>query len=179
LAKKTKQDWFNIAYECLIESGVEAIAAEKLASKLGVSRGSFYHHFGSKQGFHRALLEDWFEKNTLRINQLNHGKPIEDKITSLTNFAWALPHKIEVAIRAWALYDELAKEYQIKTDQIRINYLTELFAEKYSSEKAGEAAKVLFYSFVGLQNRQPMPSKYEFNQFQTVISRVVQSYLDF
>jgi len=81
-----------------------------------VNRGSFYHPFGNRQGFHKTLLEDWLQINTMRIHELNKGKFTTEKLKRLKDFAWVLPHKIEVAICAWALYDDLAKEYQIKTD---------------------------------------------------------------
>jgi len=177
MARKTKQDWYAIAYSSLIESGVEAISAEKLATKLGVSRGSFYHHFGSRQGFHKALLENWLQLNTMRINELNQGKSATEKLRGLKDFAWALPHKLEVAIRAWSLYDEQAREYQIKTDHIRLAYLTDLFEEKYNKTKAKKAAEVLFYSFIGLQNRQPAPSSDEFHSFKDQINQVLEHYL--
>ena len=178
MARKTKQDWYDVAYSSLIEFGVEAISAEKLAAKLDVSRGSFYHHFGSRRGFHQALLENWLQINTLRIRELNKGKSATEKLKGLKDFAWVLPHKIEVAIRAWALYDDLAKEYQIKTDKIRLAYLTDLFKQKYNKTKASKAAEVLFYSFIGLQNRQPMPGDVEFQQFQRLINEILENFLN-
>jgi len=176
MARKTKQDWYDIAYQGLIESGVEAISAEKLATKLGVSRGSFYHHFGSRRGFHEALLENWLQINTLRIHEFK-SKSTMEKLKGLNDLAWGLPHKIEVAIRAWALYDDFAKEYQIKTDQIRLAYLTDLFKQKFSQTKATKAAEILLYSFIGMQNRQPMPSEKEFQQFQRLINDILEEVL--
>ena len=177
MSRKTKQDWYDIAYQGLIESGIDSLSAEKLASKLGVSRGSFYHHFGSCEGFYKALLENWLQRNTMQIDQLNQGKSASEKIQGLKEFAWALPHKIEVAIRSWALYDDLAKKYQIKTDEIRLDYITELFEAKYEKTKARKAAKVLFYAFIGIQNRQPLVTKNEINSFSLLINEVIESYV--
>jgi len=178
LSRKTKQDWYDIAYQGLIESGIEALSAEKLASKLGVSRGSFYHHFGSCEGFHKELLENWLQRNTLQIDQLNQGKSDSEKIQGLKEFAWALPHKIEVAIRSWALYDDLAKEYQIRVDKKRLDYITSLFEAKYERARAKKAAEVLFYAFVGIQNRQPMMTENQINSFSQLINEVIDGYLN-
>lgn len=178
MSRKTKQDWYEIAYQGLIESGVEALSAEKLATKLGVSRGSFYHHFGSCERFHQALLENWLQRNTLQIDQLNEGKSASEKIQGLKDFAWALPHQIEVAIRSWALYDDLAKRYQIKTDQIRLDYITELFEAKFEKVKAKKAAEVLFYSFIGIQNRQPIATEDQITSFSQLINEVLENYLN-
>jgi len=177
MARKTKQDWFDVAYAGLLDSGVGALSAEKLAAKLGVSRGSFYHHFGSCEGFYHALLDNWVEQNTLRIKQLNEGKSPPEQITGLSEFAWSLPHKIDVAIRAWALYDDLAKEYQDKTDELRLNYLTHLFEQEYGKDRALKAAEVIFYAFIGMQNHNPAPSDEKFQQFHSLIGKLVESYL--
>ena len=178
MSRKTKQDWYDIAYQGLIESGIESLSVEKLASKLGVSRGSFYHHFGSCEGFYKELLEHWLQRNTMQIDQLNQGKSASEKIRGLKEFAWALPHKIEVAIRSWALYDDLAKEYQIKTDKIRLDYITGLFEAKYDKTKAKKAAEVLFYAFIGIQNRQPLVTKNEIASFSRLINEVIENYLN-
>lgn len=177
MAKKTKKDWFEVAYKALTKSGVDAISAEKLAQQLGVSRGSFYHHFGSKEGFHRDLLEDWLQRNTYQIKTINEGKSDEERLKRLTEFAWALPHEIEVAIRAWALYDELAKEYQIKNDRLRLKYTCQLFEAVVGKDKAYELAQVLYYSFIGLQNRQPAATIKEIDTFKKSLNSVLESYL--
>jgi len=177
LSRKTKQDWYKVAYQALIESGVTALSAENLASRLDVSRGSFYHHFGNCEGFYRELLENWLQRNTMQINQLNQNKSTSEKIQGLNDFAWALPHELEVAIRSWALYDDVAKEYQIKTDQIRLDYIAKLFTDKYGKEKARKAAEVLYYSFIGIQNHQPMVTHKDIQSFSHLINDVIQSYL--
>jgi len=178
LSRKTKHDWYEVAYQALIKSGVDALSVENLASKLGVSRGSFYHHFGSCEGFYRELLENWLQRNTMQIDRLNQDKSASEKIQGLNDFAWALPHELEVAIRSWALYDDIAKEYQIKTDQIRLDYITQLFAQKYGKDKARKAAKVLYYSFIGIQNHQPMVTNEEVRSFSQLINDVIQNYLE-
>lgn len=177
MAHKTKQDWLDVAYSSLLEFGVESLSAEKMAAKLGVSRGSFHHHFGSRKGFHHALLDDWVEQNTLRIKRLNEGKTPFEQIVGLSDFAWSLPHKIDVAIRAWALYDDLAKEYQEKTDKLRLDYLTHLFEQEYGKERARKAAEIIFYTFIGMQNHDPDPSDEKFRQFHSLIGKLVESYL--
>jgi AcrR family transcriptional regulator len=41
----TRQDWIDAALEALETGGVPAVAVEPLASRLGVTKGSFYWHF--------------------------------------------------------------------------------------------------------------------------------------
>src|SRR3546814_3926398 len=46
-------DWAQAALEQIAEQGVLAVAVEPLARRLGVTKGSFYWHFPSRE----ALLE--------------------------------------------------------------------------------------------------------------------------
>ena len=39
---KTRDDWISAALAALAEGGIEAVKVERLAARLGVSKGSFY-----------------------------------------------------------------------------------------------------------------------------------------
>ncbi|MEV0081899.1 TetR/AcrR family transcriptional regulator [Saccharopolyspora sp. NPDC050642] len=41
-----KQDWLDAGLEILADQGVPALTIDRLATKLGLTKGSFYHHFG-------------------------------------------------------------------------------------------------------------------------------------
>lgn len=47
------------AYRAIAEGGVAAVAVEPLARRLGVSRGSFYWHFGDRGSLVEAVLARW------------------------------------------------------------------------------------------------------------------------
>ena len=51
--------WVTAATDALERGGVEAIAIAGLARELGVTRGSFYWHFGSRDELLAAVLERW------------------------------------------------------------------------------------------------------------------------
>jgi AcrR family transcriptional regulator len=53
------QDWINFALRTLAHEGFDAMKADVLARKLGVSRGSFYWHFSDLDGFHARVIEHW------------------------------------------------------------------------------------------------------------------------
>ena len=42
-------DWAQAALEQIAEQGVAAVAVEPLARRLGVTKGSFYWHFPSRE----------------------------------------------------------------------------------------------------------------------------------
>ena len=52
-------DWERAALDALAECGVSAVAVESLARRLGVTKGSFYWHFSSREALLTAALERW------------------------------------------------------------------------------------------------------------------------
>src|SRR5690606_16538900 len=53
------EDWAQAALELIAEQGVAAVAVEPLARRLGVTKGSFYWHFPSREALLVAALERW------------------------------------------------------------------------------------------------------------------------
>lgn len=56
MKKLTRDDWIEAGLKTLDLEGYTAISGERLARRLNVTRGSFYHHFRSREDFMRALL---------------------------------------------------------------------------------------------------------------------------
>ena len=52
-------DWARGALDLIAEEGVAAVAVEPLARRLGVTKGSFYWHFPSREALLKAALERW------------------------------------------------------------------------------------------------------------------------
>lgn len=53
------EDWLRAAFDMLVEQGLGAIAIEPLARRLGVTKGSFYWHFKTRDDLLAAMLEQW------------------------------------------------------------------------------------------------------------------------
>jgi AcrR family transcriptional regulator len=52
-------DWALAALDLMADEGVAAVAVEPLARRLGVTKGSFYWHFPSREALLKAALERW------------------------------------------------------------------------------------------------------------------------
>ena len=53
------EDWELAALQLIAEQGVGALAVEALARRLGVTKGSFYWHFRTREALLQAALERW------------------------------------------------------------------------------------------------------------------------
>ena len=56
-SRLSAEDWAQAALDLIAEQGVGAVAVEPLARRLGVTKGSFYWHFPSRDALLQAALE--------------------------------------------------------------------------------------------------------------------------
>jgi len=59
VSRKDPTDWVDAALQAVEEGGLPAVAVEPLARRLGVTKGSFYHHFADRRALVRATLAEW------------------------------------------------------------------------------------------------------------------------
>src|SRR5690606_36795768 len=59
VGRLSADDWAQAALDVIAEQGVAAVAVEPLARRLGVTKGSFYWHFPSRDALLQAALERW------------------------------------------------------------------------------------------------------------------------
>jgi len=99
--------YFTTAMDLLAAHGPAELKIGTLCGALGVTSGSFYHHFDGWSGFVRGLLEFWEVEQTARIVALTQSAtddPVE-RLDVLKRLAVDLPHAAEAAIRSWAALD--------------------------------------------------------------------------
>ena len=60
----SRKDWLDEALRALETEGIGGVRILRLATRLGVTRGSFYWHFENRDELLHALLEHWVELST-------------------------------------------------------------------------------------------------------------------
>jgi AcrR family transcriptional regulator len=119
----TRDHWIAAGFDTLDHEGYSAVSAERLARRLSVTRGSFYHHFRSREDFVRALLAQWESDYTDRmLEYAAEGSSLEDVLTRYLAIAEEKRPGREIAIRAWARRDPLVAEYQSRVDNTRLSF---------------------------------------------------------
>lgn len=116
----TKEQYYDTALDVLAELGFKGLNIGLLCKRLGVTSGSFYHHFGSWQGFVAALLEFWEGRQitVLRDQSFGSSGPGDD-LEMLISLTLNLNHGAEAAIRAWSRNDETVRVVQKRVDDSR------------------------------------------------------------
>lgn len=130
MKKLTKKAWFEQGFNILKATGAADLTIEHLTKKLNITKGSFYHHFKSRNDYFEKLLAFWEKKQTFDIIEIRkQEKTFKDINETLLKLSKAnMDPEIEVAIRAWALRDPLARTFQERIDRQRIGFLRGMFS---------------------------------------------------
>jgi AcrR family transcriptional regulator len=151
MARTTQRDWLDTGLRLLAEVGADGLTIEALTAALGVTKGSFYHHFRRFQDFKLALLALVEREGTLEIlAPLEAAPPGIAALHRLIDAVAAGPWRVEAAVRAWALQDEDVRACQARIDARRLAYLRALCTALSGDDGRAQAmADVLYALYVG------------------------------
>jgi len=147
----TRADWLDTAMEVLVKDGINSVTVDELASRLDITRGSFYHHFKNREDLSHEMLEYWARKWTIDIREDVAALKL-DGYQALRALGHLIHHRggsvHDVAVRAWAHHDPLAMSIVRKVDKIRLEFITEQFREMGFDgvELENRSRLFLFYS---------------------------------
>ncbi|MFW6599262.1 TetR/AcrR family transcriptional regulator [Propionibacteriaceae bacterium Y2011] len=124
--------WLDEGIEVLVEEGSAGVRIDRLAARLGLSKGSFHHHFAGADGFKKDLLdhvEDILTSSLQQAIDAARGEPTARRILmGLIEMVTASDDQVyrprlEIALRAWALADVDAARTQERVDAARVGAL--------------------------------------------------------
>jgi AcrR family transcriptional regulator len=175
MARKIKEDWLKAGFILLSEAGEAGLTIDALISRMGVTKGAFYHHFNNRLAYSEALLSFWEQEMTQQvIDQSNIESTAKDRIKRLTSITTRASNpSLEVAIRAWALRDPLVRGYQERVDKKRKAYcifLSEGLTENMSDAKM--LGELIFIVFVGAQQTIPAIKGERLEELYTQLQRM-------
>jgi AcrR family transcriptional regulator len=162
----SKQDWLTEGLAILAHRGDHALTIEELCTRLGLTKGSFYHHFKGMRAFKAALLAHFESEWTTRFIDLVEGDAdlsAEQKIAHLLDAVEATGSpEPEVTIRIWAQRDPQARTALEQVDAIRVGYARALLRETgLAEDDADRRARTLGLIVIGADFAVPRPSAAE------------------
>jgi AcrR family transcriptional regulator len=173
----TREEYFGTAMSMLAGEGHGALKIGALCKRLGVTTGSFYHYFGSLDGFVDALLEYWEREQTIRLVQLARVPvdPVE-RVHRMKELALTLPHDAEAGIRGWSKSNTAVAVAQKRVDTEREEALRDVIGGIVpNGPKAELLALIGITLLVGLQQwRTPINLRevaQVFDEFEAVLTK--------
>ena len=157
--------YFDAAFAILAEDGPSGLTIAALCDRLGVTKGSFYHHFDDMAGFVTLLLDHWRSEHATRLIALSESiADPSERYDLLEGIAVGLPHGTEAAIRAWSWSDDDVAAAQHAVDQDRLVHLTRSgMAAGRDPHEAELLARISLSVLIGLQQleRPVRPGTFE------------------
>ncbi|HKY93266.1 MAG TPA: helix-turn-helix domain-containing protein [Nevskiaceae bacterium] len=153
--KVPAEGWVNAARVALIEEGISAVKIDRLAQRLKVSRGGFYHYFKTPRAILEALLHDWQRHNHFVPDPLDTST-VQATLASFRQLTDNLVHErgfdpqYDLAIREWARISQPVADVVHAVDEQRIDALRRLFAGfGYKPKDALIRARVMYWHQIG------------------------------
>ncbi|MFF0545145.1 TetR/AcrR family transcriptional regulator [Nocardia thailandica] len=176
----TKEQYFDTALTVVAEFGFRGLNIGMLCRRLGVTSGSFYHHFGSWQGFVDALLDDWENRQMIQLRALDVGTADpEHDVRALSELARALPHGAEAALRAWAANDPTVGATLTRVDDSRRRTLRRVIGGVVRDQTAaGTVTDLGMAVLIGYQQMAAAGTETELRQLLAQFARLLDSYRD-
>jgi AcrR family transcriptional regulator len=153
--KNTVQDWIEAAERTLVAEGIASLKVDRLANRLGVTRGGFYHHFKDRSEFFKQIIQHWEETCRFLPKDPPPAEPAEavqwlDRVIVRLIESDGYDPRLDLAVRDWARADKRVEWAVERADRERLETLQKFFEIiGYDSEHASIRARIFYYHQIG------------------------------
>jgi AcrR family transcriptional regulator len=166
--RTTRTRWLDEGLDVLASDGIDGLRIDRLAARLGVTKGSFHHHFDGIVDYRRALLAHYEEQTRAALASAissRSGSGTRATLEWLTALvaaggddtseavggaaageAGAIRRpELDAAVRAWAHGDPEARATQARIDAAAIAALQAAWRPAVESDAAARTAALVPY----------------------------------
>lgn len=144
----TRNDWLDEGQALLRDNGIDGVSIRTLTVALGVSKGSFYHHFQDLDDYLDALADYFSNEQMIAYFEQAQRQATDDPLTRMTELAKIVlkndGRKLMVAMRAWAKSNRAAAVSVRKLDKASMEFLTDVFSDLGFAPKDARLRAYLF-----------------------------------
>ena len=127
----SREDWIDAALQALADDGPSGVAVERLAGRLGTTKGSFYWHFKDREELITEALATWERQDTdAMIEEMKAiGDPIERlRIGTVMATEYEEAESPDVRLLPSAS-DPVVREVVKRVQRKRLDFLAEIFSD--------------------------------------------------
>lgn len=156
----SRELWLDAAREALLDSGLDAVKIQPLASRLNIARTSFYWFFKDRNALLDALLDSWEAKNTGAFTEAcgAYAETIAEAILNLIvvfQDETVFEPRFDFAIRSWALQSDSVAARVNATDETRLTAIRQMFERfGYAPDDADVRARTVYLTQIGYISMQ-------------------------
>jgi AcrR family transcriptional regulator len=161
----TADDWLQAGYSIVAEEGLNALKLDRLCTRLGVTKGSFYWHFADMAAYRQALIESWAQLKDAERRDIEQMRdvPARERLSQMmASLVRPRQWSLERAMREWARSDETVAAAVRSADRRLLNAVREAFRDfGFDTDEADLRANTAFAAGVGLLHLAgPSPKKW-------------------
>jgi len=165
-------DWEQAALDTIAETGVAAVAVEPLARRLGVTKGSFYWHFPTREALLKAALERWERQDDEEFSQVEPIREPKQRLRELIRrTSREMQSHVIYSALLRALDHPIVQPVMSRVSQRRIDFLTIAYRQAGLERRvASYRARLAYAAYAGflqlsLQLGLPRLSHAEFDEY--------------
>jgi AcrR family transcriptional regulator len=173
-------DWERAALELISEKGVQALAVEPLARRMGITKGSFYWHFSGRESLLEQALQRWEEHDSRNLaKSLGEISDPRDRLISFFRRVGKekLTHEVYSELCAAAGHAQVEPVLERVANR-RMEHLSSAFEEMgMPSLQARNQARLIYSVYLGflqLQRQHQTPSLSS-EEYETYINHVIET----
>ena len=184
--KRTKlsaDDWEREALILIAEKGVQGLAVEPLARRMGITKGSFYWHFSNRDALLEQALARWEEHDSQNLESaLGTIDQPRDRLRDFFRRVGKehLTHEVYREL-CTAAGHPIVEPFLERVTRRRMAYLSTAFKELGLNPQAAENQARLTYStylgFLQLQRQRQAPSL-KSGKFEEYVEHVIEQLID-
>lgn len=144
--------WCTACLHLIIREGVQAVAVEPMTRELGVTKGSFYWHFKSRDALIEETLRRWeaFQSQDVMIRYAGITDPVERMRILMFAAFEALEDGLVYAALSASSEDPRVKPYLQRVSEFRVNFIGQAFeALGFEAAEARRRALFAYSTYVG------------------------------
>jgi AcrR family transcriptional regulator len=154
MTKKTfdVEAWIKIGLKTLKDEGLGKFSVESVASKAGVTKGSFYWHFKDRDEYFTRIVDYWLAIQHRIVEDFTNQPPGDPKqqLWDVMYYILTKNANDDVAMRSWVKHYDYATKAVKQVDKMRLNYLETLFCKMgLNKDNAKLRAYMLYFYQVG------------------------------
>jgi AcrR family transcriptional regulator len=151
----SRDDWIDATLDVIADRGLAAVAVEPLAATLGVTQGSFYSHFRSRDELLEASLERWERSHgAVGLEQFAEVEDPAERLGALlraaVTFSQSGAPSVHVSLLG-ELGDPRVRAIVARVTGARVSLLDRSYRELgYPPARALARARLAYATYVGL-----------------------------
>ncbi len=147
-----KSDWIQAGLAAVADDGPNGLRIDRLCRRLGVSKGSFHHHFAGSGDFKQTILVAYETLVVEALDQAIGHTAADNPKAALASLTAAIASTesfyrpdLEVAMRAWAFSDPEVRAVQERVDTRRLDSLQRIWIRILDDPAEVQTAALLPY----------------------------------